>query len=104
MEALARAWLLAHRTVPHKANLSISGDAVTDLVAGRAVPADELGRYYGEMIRVLSVPDPDTGALTSRDGIIASVQGTSPASLALDSERRSLEALMARMGVVQGSA
>jgi hypothetical protein len=36
--------------------------------------------------------------------VIASVQGSGPASLALDSERRSLEALMARMGVVQGTA
>jgi hypothetical protein len=104
MDALAQAWLLAHRSVPHKASLTVSGDAVTDLVAGRTVPADELGRYYGEMIRVLSVPDPDTGALLSRDGVIASVQGYSPASLALDSERRSLEAMMSRMGVVQGSA
>jgi hypothetical protein len=104
MEALAQAWLLAHRAVPHKANLTVSGDAVVDLAAGRSVPADELGRYYGEMIRVLSVPDPDTGALQSRDGVIASVQGYAPASLALDSERRSLEALMARMGVVQGTA
>jgi hypothetical protein len=104
MAALAQAWLLAHRSVPHKANLTVTGDAVTDLTAGRQVPASELGRYYGEMIRVLSVPDPDTGALTSRDGVIASVQGSGPASLALDSERRSLEALMARMGVVQGSA
>lgn len=104
MDALARAFLLAHRSVPHKANVTISGDAVTDLVSGAAVSADELGRYYGEMIRVLSVPDPDTGALTSRDGIIASVQGYSPASLALDSERRSLEAMMARMGVVQGTS
>jgi hypothetical protein len=104
MAALAQAFLLAHRSVPHKANLTIAGDAVTDLTAGRQVPASELGRYYGEMIRVLSVPDPDTGALTSRDGVIASVQGSGPASLALDSERRSLEALMARMGVVQGTA
>jgi hypothetical protein len=104
LDALAEAWLLGHRSVPHKANLTVAGDAVTDLVAGRQVPANELGRYYGEMIRVLSVPDPDTGALTSRDGVIASVQGYAPASLALDSERRSLEALMARMGVVQGTA
>lgn len=100
MDGLAEAWLLAHRSVPHKATLSIEGAPVWGLEAGRAVPASELGRYYGEMIRVLSVPDPDTGALQSRDGIIASVQGVEPAQLAIDTERRSLEALMARMGVV----
>lgn len=99
MDALARAFLLAHRTVPHKANLTISADdVVLDLQSGPVAQGD-LGRYYGEMVRVLSVPDPDTGALQSRDGVIASVQGAGPVSVALDSERRSLEALMARMGV-----
>lgn len=101
MTALADAWLLAHRNTPFKGSLAIVGDPVTDLQAGRPVPADELGRYYGEMIRVLGVPDPDTGDLQSRDGIIASVNGLQPAQLALDSERRSLEALLARMAVTR---
>lgn len=100
MEALGEAWLLAHRSTPHKANLVVQGPAVTDLQAGLTVAAEHLGRYYGEMIRVLSVVDPDTGALQSRDGIIASIQGSDPCSIAIDTERRSLEALMARMGVV----
>lgn len=103
MAALAQAFLVAHRTTPFRADLAITADdVVTDLVAQEQVPADRLGVYYGEMVRVLGVPDPDTGALGARDGIIASVSGLRPASLALDSERRSLEAMMARMGVVKG--
>lgn len=103
MAALGSSFLLAHKGTPFRADVTISADdVVTDLVSGRAVPAGRLGGYYGEMVRILGVPDPDTGALSARDGIIASVNGLSPVSIALDSERRSLEALMARMGVVSG--
>lgn len=97
MEELAKSYLLAHRSTPFRANLSIvADDVVEDLVTGTVVPAAKVGRYYGEMVRVLNAPDPDLGKL-SRDGIIASVSGTRPASVALDTERRSLEALIKRM-------
>lgn len=103
MDGLAKAWLLAHSKIAFKADLRIvSDEAVIDLVNNRKLKAHDLGPYYGQMVRIVNVPDPNLYDLVARDGIIASVAGKGPAQLAIDSERRSLEALLARMQVIRG--
>jgi hypothetical protein len=81
----------------------VDADVVRDQLSGRLVRPVELASRQGELIRLADVDDPYTGA-RGRDAIMVngSLQGEA-AQIALDDDRGSFEALMARLDVVQGS-
>lgn len=102
MRGLAQTWLLAHRSTPFKGTLQVPDDVVYT-VNNTIVPRNQLGRYAGEMIRIVDAKDPDTGQV-GRDAIITNVTGEDQVQLSFDNTPKGLDALFARMGVVQGQA
>lgn len=102
--ALGDVWLSIYGRAPLKGSLSVTSDqGIIVLVGGRPVPVSELGQYIGELIVVGNLVDHDTGAL-GRVGIIAGVNvGGDGATVTVDNDRGSFEALQARMGIHQAT-
>lgn len=98
-------FLATHRRTPLKGSVTIRGQhGVRRVIGGAAVHPSELLTMTTELLRLDHRTDPDTGA-QGRDGIITSASYThreESASVALDNDRQSQEALLARLGVVQG--
>lgn len=100
MDILAKAWLLAHRSMPLKGQLTVtSDDAIVDN-RGNPISRDRLGQYAGGMIRLLDVSDPEA-AVQARDAIITTVSGMDTVTLDLDNTPKGLDQLIARLGVLQ---
>jgi hypothetical protein len=99
-------WLAAHRTTPLKGTIQITGDyGCREILTGAKVPPERLLTMTGELIRLSHRTDPDTGG-HGRDGRIAEVTyvpATDTATVAIDSTRGNVEALLERMAAVVGS-
>jgi hypothetical protein len=99
-------WLAAHKTTPLKGTIQITGDrGCREILTGAKVPPERLLLMTGELIRLSHRTDPDTGG-HGRDGRIAQVEyssQTDTATVAIDSTRGNVEALLERMAVVIGS-
>lgn len=103
MEILGDLFLEAHRRPPFKGSLDLTSSAAADVLTGRRLTPHEVASRTGELIRLADVIDPYTGE-RGRDAIMASATGGNggdTASISLDSDRTSFEALMSRMAVVQ---
>lgn len=103
MADLGDLWLKQHLRPPFKGSLDITAPVVSETTTGRRLNPREVASRAGELIRLADVIDPYTGS-KGRDAIMASgnAAGRMSASVALDDDRASFEALMARMAVVQG--
>lgn len=105
LDQLCATFVSAHRSMPFKGTLTVTGwDSVRMTVGGASVPAWELLRYVGELIHFPNLVDPDTGA-KGRDGRISAVSydhDSMTASVSIDSQRSNFEALLARLQVVTG--
>lgn len=102
MTLLGDVWLNQHLRPPFKGTLDLSAAVVK--AGGRRLHPREVAARAGDLIRLADVVDPYTGA-KGRDAIMASGSASerSSASIALDDDRSSFEALMSRMQVVQGN-
>lgn len=98
LAALADVELAARSRAAMKGELAVTlDDVVRFLPNGRPVAMDELGDYVGELIQLDNLVDPDTGAI-GRAGIIRGVNLTDDAAtVTLDNDRGSFEALIGRM-------
>lgn len=99
-------WLAAHKTTPLKGTVQLTGDrACREILTGAKVPPERLLLMTGDMIRLSHRTDPDTGG-HGRDGRIAEVTyapENDTATVAIDSTRNKVEALLKRLAVVVGS-
>lgn len=110
-DALARRlgdmWLARHRTTPMKGTVSVTGQGgVRRVLGGEPVHPAWLLRDTGQLLRLNDRVDPDNGGI-GRDGRIAAVDydhDTLTASISIDNDRRSFDALLERLQAVLGGA
>ena len=96
-------FLLAHQTSPLRGSLSVRGPAIHTLIGDAPVSPSLLGRYVGDAI-LITEGDPDTSA-QGRVGIVAAVDhdhAAGTATIAIDSRKDFLDALLSRFSVFQG--
>lgn len=100
-------WLAAHKTTPLKGTVRVTGDrAVRHILTGQNIPPEQLLLATGDMLRLSHRVDPDTGG-QGRDGRIASASydpSTDTTTVAIDSSRTSVDALLERLALVTGTA
>lgn len=98
-------FLSTHQRTPLKGTLAIDGPGgVRDVLTDEPVHPAEMLTKTTELIRMANRVDPDTGAL-GRDGIIAQaayVHDSESATVQVDNDRTSLDALLARFASVTG--
>lgn len=91
-------YLAAHRTQPLRGQVTVTPGGVRRVLSGEDVHPAHLLTQTQQLLRLSHRVDPDTGAL-GRDGTIATVtyaHATRTAQLAIDSDRRNFESLLAR--------
>lgn len=98
-------WLAAHKTTPLKGSVQVTGDkSCREITTGASIPPERLLTMTGELLRLSHRVDPDTGG-QGRDGRIAEVTYTpalDQATVAIDSTRTNVQALLARLAIVVG--
>jgi hypothetical protein len=98
-------FLATHARTPLKGAVDIWPTGPRKVQGDEPIHPSEFLNITTELLRLSQLVDPDTGAV-GRDGIIATATYThddEKASVQLDNDRTSHEALLARMAVVQGS-
>lgn len=104
-QQLGDIWLAEKAAPPLKGSVTVTGQGgARRAVGGAPVAPHELLLDYGELLRLSNVVNPTTGAW-GREGRIVSVSyahDSGQATLQLDNDRGRFEALLARLGVVQG--
>lgn len=101
---IADIYLAAHKTQPLRGTLTAQPGGVRDATRGTRVHPGHMLLACGELVRFADRTDPDNGA-HAREGAIASVSydhDTRTGTVAIDSERRNLEAVLARYGALAG--
>lgn len=99
MAALGDAFLNTHARSTLKGTLVIESDDAVRTIAGAApVPASDLGRYTTELILLQNLVDPLDGSLGRNGAIVGVSVADGIATLTIDNERGSFQALLARMG------
>ena len=105
LTALADRFLAINARNALKGPLEITSDEVVQYGRSRTrIPMHSLGQFVGEQITLENLIEPVNGHL-GRVGTIVGVtfaDDDGKATLTLDNERKSFEALLARMGVVTG--
>lgn len=98
-------FLEAHKRTPFKGVLTVTGYGTARRTpSGAGMPACELLRSVGEIIRFAHLIDPDTGAV-GREGRVASVsydEASDTATVSIDSETQDFQAVLSRMAIVTG--
>lgn len=104
-QQLGDIWLAEKAAPPLKGSVTVTGQGgARRAVGGAPVAPHELLLDYGQLLRLSNVVNPTTGAW-GREGRIVSVSyahDSGQATLQLDNDRGRFEALLARLGVVQG--
>ena len=102
MQLLGDLFLQSRIRPPMRGSLAVTGPAAFDQLSGRRIPPIELASRAGELVRILDLPDPYSGDIGRDVKMVSSSYARGVASIALDEDRSSYEALQARLGVVQG--
>jgi hypothetical protein len=105
-QQIADVFLATHARTPLKGSIDIQPGGLRRVATDEEVHPSELLNHPTELIRLAHLVDPDTGAV-GRDGIIAAVaysEETEIASVQLDNDRNSLEALLTRLAIVTGGS
>lgn len=103
-DQIGSVYLAAHRTQPLRGQVAVTPGGVREVTTGASVHPARLLREPAQLLRLSHRIDPDTGAM-GRDGTIASINydhNTRTSTVALDSDRRNFEALIARYSAVAG--
>lgn len=98
------AFLATHKLAQFKGEFAITGP-VREVQTDKSVPPEQLGMLTTELLRFDDRVDPDTGA-TGREGRIAKVTYTladDTARVSIDNTSANFEALLARLGAIQGA-
>jgi hypothetical protein len=83
---------------PFKGSLTVTGAVVEDRLSGRRLTPLEVASRAGELVELADVLDPITGQTGRIAAIATGTYARGVATLALDQDRASFEALQARMG------
>lgn len=105
MQAIADAWLLRYARTPMKGTLVSQGRALRDLPTSKGIPAAYAGTRVGELAMLSNLDDLDTG---ERGRVAITVgaaydEGEDKATLAVDNTRDDIDAVFARMGILQNA-
>jgi hypothetical protein len=105
-DAIGDAWLSTRARTPLRGTLTVVGADGARTIQGAPVEPYEMLLHAGDGVRLSDRVDPDTG-LPGRTGIMQTVSydhSNGVASVTVDSPRDRLDALLARLGVVETAA
>lgn len=98
-------YLEGHRTTPLKGQLVVTGYGTASIArSGQRMATSELLLYGGDLVRLMHLVDPDTGAL-GREGRIATASWDSESdttTIEIDAQSQNFEAMLSRLALVTG--